>query len=110
MGMRTINHLNSRKFINKSRGLGAMECQVETTYYSKDDPVIDASVSIQDCNRSIHLEFAVYDEKDIAAKLSKINLMIEELLKFKSAFTKATDEFEKAPKPKKKPAVIKISK
>jgi hypothetical protein len=110
MAMKTINHLNSRKFINKSRGLGAMECQVETTYYSKDDPVIDASVSIQDCNRSIHLEFGVYEKKDVAAKLSKINLMIEELLRFKAAFTTATDAFVEQPKTKKKPAVIKIPK
>lgn len=110
MGFKTIKHLQSRKFLNSRQGLGAIECQVETTQYSHNDTMIDASVSIQDCNRSIHLEFGVYDKSDIAPKLTKINLMIEELLRFKAAFTTATDKFEKAPKPKKKPALIKTTK
>jgi hypothetical protein len=108
--MKSINHLNSRKFLNKSRGLGAIECDVETTYYGNDDQVIDASISIQDCNRSIHLEFGVYEKKDIQAKLAKINLLIEELIRFKAAFHKATDKYVEQPKTKKKPAVIKIPK
>jgi hypothetical protein len=108
--MKSVNHLNSRKFLNKSRGLGAIECDVETTYYGSDDQVIDASISIQDCNRSIHLEFGVYEKKDIQAKLAKINLLIEELLRFKAAFYTATDKFVEKPKTKKKPAVIKIPK
>ncbi len=110
MGIKTINHLKSRKFLNKSRGLGAIECDVETTYYNTDDAVIDATISIQDCNRSIHLEFGVYDKSDVAPKLAKINLLIAELLKFKAAYTTATDKFVEKPKTKKKPAVIKIPK
>lgn len=108
--MKSTKYLQSRKFINASRGLGAMECQVEATQYSHNDTVIDASISIQDCNRSISLEFGVYEKKDVVAKLNKIDLMIAELNKFREAFTKATDKFVEKPKTKKKPAVIKTQK
>jgi hypothetical protein len=110
MGIKTTKYLQSRKFINASQGLGAMECQVETTHYSTDDQVIDASISIQDCNRSIHLEFGVYEKKDIPAKLNKINLMIAELNKFKDAFEKAAGKFHQKPAAKKKSKPIVIPK
>jgi hypothetical protein len=110
MGIKTTKYLNSRKFLNRSSGVAAIETTVEITQYSKGDVVVDAGISISDCNKRINLEFGVYEKKDVAAKLAKIDLLISEFTKFRAAFKKAADNFGTQPTPKKKPAVIKIPK
>ena len=66
----------SRKFLNKKRGIANIECDVETTTYS-----MYASAKISDCNRAITLDFTAYSAKELDEKNTKIELLIQELIK-----------------------------
>lgn len=114
MAFKTKRHLYSRKFLNSSKGLGAIECEIETSSYGGNSMYVDAGIVINDCYRRVHLDFGISKKKDVAAKLTKIKLLVAELTKFETALEKAADEFFKEktkPAAKKsttkKPAVIK---
>ena len=114
MAFKTKRHLYSRKFLNSSKGLGAIECEIETSSFNGKDMYVDAGIVISDCHRRVHLDFGISEKKDVAAKLAKIKMLIAELTKFETALKKASDDFFKEKtKPaakkstSKKPAVIK---
>jgi len=76
--------LRSRKFLNKKSGVAAIECTVNVDY---DD--ISGYIDISDCNRKISLEFWSMNPKEAALKLEKIDLIINELTKFKTSYLEA---------------------
>jgi hypothetical protein len=65
---------HSRKFLNKKAGLAAIECDADFSDYS-----CYASATISDCNRQITLDFTSYNAKEIAIKITKLGLVINEL-------------------------------
>jgi predicted ribosome quality control (RQC) complex YloA/Tae2 family protein len=101
MAFKTKRHLYSRKFLNNNRGLGAIECEIETSSYGGNSMYVDAGIVISDCYRRIQLDFGISEKKDVASKLAKIKMLIAELSKFETALEKAADEFFKE---KSKPA------
>jgi hypothetical protein len=116
MPLKEHKYLKTRRFLNNSQGIGALQCQVSRTSYGKDPEYgyVDADISISDCHRSIVLDFSMHDKKDAAQRLAKIDQLIVDLVKFQTALKQATADFikqkedaAKKPKPKKKPAVIK---
>jgi len=68
----------SRKFLNKSEGMAAIE-----VIASLENWMFESQVSISDCNRQISIDLSCYAEKDIKSKLDKLDLMIDELVKLK---------------------------
>ena len=65
---------HSRKFLNKSSGMAAIEVSCSVSSYS-----IDCGIAISDCNRKIELDFYSWDKKTTKEKLNKLDLIIEEL-------------------------------
>jgi hypothetical protein len=82
----------SRKFLNAKQGMAAMECSVSTGLHSRS--VVDASITISDCSRQAQLDFGVYSKADAKAKLAKLNLIGEELRKFKEQLESAIAQAE----------------
>jgi hypothetical protein len=87
--MAKVNY-NSRKFLNPKQGMAAIECNVEAGSYLRD--AVDGHVTISDCNRQVQLDFSMYKKEDAKAKLAKINVIIEELSKFKEQLEHAITE------------------
>jgi hypothetical protein len=73
---------HSRKFLNKNKGIAALECNVES--YLGDHAPFDATVSITDCSRKITLDFGAYEKKHLKDNLDKLALLIVELTKMQS--------------------------
>lgn len=68
----------SRKFLNKGRGVAA----IEIDFASWDFGVgFDCAVNISDCSRVVRLDFNVYDEKELKAAHTKLKGLILELFK-----------------------------
>jgi hypothetical protein len=84
---KTKKFLNSRKFLNKTEGLAAIE-----TYISVDYNDICGHVDISDCNRKISLDFWAIDPTKATSRLQKLDLIISELNKFKEAYLEAVKE------------------
>jgi hypothetical protein len=76
---------SSRKFLNKDLGLAAIE-----SYISIDtmDGGMEASLDISDCNRKVTLDFYFFgtEEKNIKRRLDKLNLIVEEVTKFRNTY------------------------
>ncbi len=76
---------NSRKFLNKHLGLAAIE-----SYISIDriDGGVEASIDISDCNRKISLDFYLFNTEDkyVKKRLDKLNLIVEEVTKFRDTY------------------------
>lgn len=73
---------------------GAIVCKAETVMYEDvgkhyaECPTIDASVIFRDCyGKPTELGFYVNSEKGLERRVAKLNLMIEELQKFRDALT-----------------------
>jgi hypothetical protein len=77
--MAKIKH-HSRKFLNKNHGIAAIETSIESYTWSSG---VDATVKISDCNRQVSLDFSVYEKKDLSCSVDKLNLIINELCKFR---------------------------
>lgn len=82
---------HSRQFLNENEGLAAIECSVAR--YNEDMPYIDAAVTITDCYKAITLDFDMYGEEGAANNIQKLEILMEELARFKEALEK---EYEKA--------------
>jgi hypothetical protein len=82
----------SRKFLNPKQGMAAIECSVSTSTFSSSN--IGATITISDCSRQAQLEFDVYSKADAKAKLAKLNLIVEELRKFKEQLETAIAQAE----------------
>lgn len=80
--MAKIKH-QSRKFLNKTTGIAAIEAYIDTTEWCGG---VDGTITIADCNRRVSLDFSVYDVKDLDNKLAKLNLLIEEIGKFRDVY------------------------
>jgi len=80
---------HSREFLNEDEGLAAIECTVARY---NENPYVDASVAISDCYRTITLDFDMYGEEGAAAKIQKLELLMEELAKFKDALEEAYEQ------------------
>ena len=78
-----IKH-HSRKFLNKSTGVGAIECDISSTDWCGG---LDGTITISDCSRRVNLDFSVYDVKDLDAKIAKLHLLLEEISNFRDVYT-----------------------
>lgn len=78
-----IKH-HSRKFLNKSTGVGAIECDIGSTDWCGG---LDGTITISDCSRRVNLDFSVYDVKDLDTKLAKLHLLLEEIGAFRDVYT-----------------------
>ena len=81
---------HSRKFLNKTTGLAAIETNVES--YSWSSGGLDSTVSISDCSRHISLDFSIYSKKDLDEKIKKLDLLITELTKLQEVFIENADD------------------
>lgn len=88
--MLKIKH-HSRKFLNKSTGLAAIETNIDTTPWCGG---VDGSVTITDCSRQINIDFSVYDVKDVDVKIAKLNLLVEEISAFRDVYLEHYDEIK----------------
>jgi len=104
----------SRKFLNKNTGLAAIETSFEMNEAGFFVGGWDASVAISDCNKTVSLDFCVYDEKDIDKAIHKVTVLLEELEKFGNLLLEyreqATDSIKKANKARKERSKIHKSK
>ena len=83
---------NSRKFLNAKQGMAAIECSVTTSQFVQSS--ISADITISDCSRQVSLDFCVHSKADAKAKLAKLNLLGEELRKFKEQLETAIAQAE----------------
>jgi hypothetical protein len=81
---------HSRKFLNKTTGIAAIEVNMESYAWSSGG--VDATVSISDCSRHINLDFSVYSKKDLTARIQKLDLLITELTKLQEMFIDNFDD------------------
>jgi len=81
---------HSRKFLNKTTGIAAIETNVESYAWSSGG--VDATVSISDCTRHINLDFSVYSKKDLDEKIKKLDLLITELTRLQQVFIENADD------------------
>jgi hypothetical protein len=81
---------HSRKFLNKTTGIAAIEVNMESYALSSDG--VDATVSISDCSRHINLDFSVYSKKDLDEEIKKLDLLITELTKIQEMFIDNSDD------------------
>lgn len=79
---------HSRKFLNKSSGMAAIEINAGYSDWN-----FDCTVSLSDCNRRIDLDFSMWGAKNVKEKLDKLNLVINELTSLKEYLDTATKEF-----------------
>jgi hypothetical protein len=84
-----IKH-HSRKFLNKSRGLAAIETHIDSQSWGG----VDGTITIGDCSRQISLDFCVYEVKDLDDKLAKLNLLIDEVSKFRDVYVEHYDSIK----------------
>jgi len=81
---------HSRKFLNKTTGIAAIETNMESYAWSSGG--VDATVSISDCSRHINLDFSVYSKKELDARIQKLDLLITELTKLQEMFIDNSDD------------------
>jgi hypothetical protein len=81
---------HSRKFLNKTTGIAAIEVNIESYQWSSGG--VDATVSISDCTRHISLDFSIYSKKDLDEKIKKLDLLITELTKLQEVFIENADD------------------
>ena len=82
----------SRKFLNPKQGMAAIESSVSTSTFSSNN--IDATITISDCGRQVQLDFSMYKKEDAKARIAKLNLLGEELRKFKEQLESAIAKAE----------------
>lgn len=73
-------HYHSRKFLNKTNGLAAIEATVDITGHYK-----DVTVTISDCSRMVSLDFGFRDRKGKREMQAKLNNLISELVVLSNA-------------------------
>ena len=81
----------SRKFLNKSTGLAAIETSIDTALFTG---CVAGGISITDCRGQVNLDFNVYDVKDIDVKIAKINLLLAEISAFRDVYLQHYDEIK----------------
>lgn len=81
---------HSRKFLNKSSGMAAIEVSADYTAWN-----FNCDVTLSDCNRRIDLDFNMWSAKNVKTKMDKLNLLIFELTSLRTYLEEATLEFAK---------------
>lgn len=78
--------LFSREWLNKDDGGGyiIVEASNEPNYALKDCRHLFATVEIKDCSRQVRLDFQAYEEKELQARIDKINLIINKFEELKA--------------------------
>jgi molybdate-binding protein len=89
--MEKVNY-TSRKFLNPKQGMAAIECSVASGAYSSS--AVDATITVSDCSRQAQLDFGVYSKADAKARIAKLNLLGDELRKFKEQLENAIAQAE----------------
>lgn len=79
---------HSRKFLNKSSGMAAIEVSASYTAWN-----FDCNVTLSDCNRRIDLDFNMWDSKNVKTKIDKLDLLIKELVSLQEYLNTATQDF-----------------
>lgn len=97
---------HSRKFLNKTNGLAAIEASGSFSNYS-----IDFSIAFSDCSRKVELEFYMYDNKSIKERMEKLDLLISELNKARDWLKEAVPVYVdlRDSNSRKKPKAIKVT-
>lgn len=104
--MKNFNR-STRKFLNKKHGLAAIQSDFSISEWS-----MGGSITISDCNRNINLDFSVYNSKDHAEKLNKLDLIIKELTDYRELMVTHLDSYlenQKKSKEKRKLRSKKLS-
>jgi hypothetical protein len=81
---------HSRKFLNKTTGVAAIETSIESYAWSSGG--VDSTVTLSDCRHSITLDFSVYTKKDLDEKIKKLDLLITELTKLQELLIENSDD------------------
>ena len=88
----------SRKFLNKNKGMAAVEISatIENGWF-------DSGVAINDCNRKVSLDFTSLDKKTFIENQAKLSLLISELMVLSTLMEdfKESPEFSKIDKKRK---------
>lgn len=79
---------HSRKFLNKKEGRASIEINASSDIWA-----MNGDVGINDCYKTITLEFNIYDKEDAANKLFKLNTFIDELTKYRDWMVLETPMF-----------------
>jgi len=79
----------SRKFLNKESGLACVQVSCDIN-----DWIMDASLTIHDCNRSVNIDFSVYETKDFVKAMTKIDMLTLELLKLRQFMENNIEEYK----------------
>lgn len=87
----------SRKFLNKEKGLAAIEIDFDTWDFGAG---FDCAINISDCSKAIHLDFSVYNSKDLQNTARKLEDLVNELLKFQIFIEDNYENIEEAMKKK----------
>ena len=81
----TLVKYRSRKFLNPTHGMAAIQVSAHYNEYLYESPnnkvsrEMNVTVTISDCSDHINLDFSAYDEKQRAQRIKKINAIIDEL-------------------------------
>lgn len=94
-------HKHSRKYLNPKYGFASIEWTVNVreggSVNGRKYKYVDTELSISDCTRTINLDFDVASAREARAAIKKIDLLIDELQKFRSAMIEAGIEKETIP-------------
>jgi hypothetical protein len=92
---------HSRKFLNKTNGMAALEINAQYTAWN-----FDCNVSLSDCNRRVDLDFSMWGSKNVKEKMAKLDLLINELTALKAYLEPAVVDFIKLNSSKEKDDTI----
>lgn len=88
---------HSRKFLNKTQGLAAIECVAESWEIGGG---VDAEIKITDCSRAVNLDFSFYDVESLPQSYKKLTLLLDEVGKLHEYFTKNYEDIAQEMKDK----------
>lgn len=80
------NRYYQRGFLNEKEGMAMFEAVV---YPYENDSYLDGYFSLTDCNHKVQLDFCSYNSTEVQARLNKVDLLIEQLLMFRTALEEA---------------------
>jgi hypothetical protein len=79
-----------RSFLNRKKGLASIEGTITVDNAQYDVPYIQADLSINDCNRTVHLSFDGGVNKADSMK-EKLQVLVESVLDFQKQYLEAVD-------------------
>lgn len=83
----------NRGFLNQTEGTAAFESNI--TFEGEDYPYLHAGFAVSDCSRKVHLDFDCGGDGDgWENNLGKLNMLIDELGRFKEHYLEAKGAFD----------------